>query len=129
MIIAPVFAFPHIGIRLAEKFRGIELLRFLNVHRTVHTGFHLDEIPRRLAAYPARRHIRYFRGGYEAVHVFVQVDTRFVPVRGNVFFQPHHLTENVARPAVHDNTHGNIFLPCRKTNRVQLKNRLIMTGC
>ncbi len=82
--------FLHVEIRFAEELRGLELLRFLYVHRTAYTGFCLDEVPCRLTAYPARRHIRGFRGGHEAVHVLVQVDTRFVPVRDNVFFQPHY---------------------------------------
>ena len=88
--------FLHVEIRFAEELRGLELLRFLYVHRTSYTGFCLDEVPCRLTAYPARRHIRDFRGGYEAVHVFIQVDGSFVPVYRDTLFDLHHLAEYVA---------------------------------
>ena len=56
-----------------------------------------DEVPCRLAADPARRHIRDFRGGYEAVHIFVQIDGSLVPVYRDTLLDLHHLAEDVAR--------------------------------
>ncbi len=85
----------HVEIRLAEELGGLELFRFLYVHAVAAPSLGLDEITRRLSAYPACRHIGYFGSRNKAVHVLVQVDARLVSVYGDAFLELYHFAEYV----------------------------------
>ena len=87
----------HVEIRFAEELRGLEFLALLDVHRTSLAGPRLHEVPRRLAADPAGRHIGDLRCRDQAVHVLVQVDRRAVAVDGDALLQLHDLAEDVVR--------------------------------
>ena len=87
----------HVEVRLAEEFRCLEFLALLDVHRPALAGLRLHEVPRRLAADPACRHVGDFRRRNQAVHILVQIDRGSVTIDGHPLLQLHDLAEDVVR--------------------------------